>query len=90
MENWTKENEKELSPQPDGKIAIPWFNNKAIFYANAHKLCGWCHKNAPAKPYTKGEGLSLIIGEFITANFRWLESPDGKQSMCIIMKPGKS
>ncbi|EDR03806.1 uncharacterized protein LACBIDRAFT_306885 [Laccaria bicolor S238N-H82] len=90
MENWSKENEKEHGPRPDGKTVISWFNDECIFYANDRTPRGWYHKDSPAKPYTKGEGVSLMIGEFVSAKFGWLQSPDGKQSARIIMKPGKN
>jgi hypothetical protein len=90
MENWSKENEKEYGPRPDGKTVIPWLNDKVIFYANDHTSRGWYHKDSLSKPYTKGEGASLMIGEFVSAKFGWLQSPDGKQNARVIMKPGKN
>ncbi|EDR04580.1 uncharacterized protein LACBIDRAFT_330517 [Laccaria bicolor S238N-H82] len=90
MENWSKENEKEHGPRPDGKTVISWFNDECIFYANDRTLRGWYHKDSPEKPYTKGEGAPLMIGKFVSAKFGWLQSPDGKQSTRIIMKPGKN
>ena len=90
MENWSKENEKEYGPRPDGKTVIPWLNDKVIFYANDRTPCGWYHKDSPAKPYTKVEGASLMIGKLVSAKFGWLQSPDGKQNARVIMKPGKN
>ncbi|KIJ96797.1 hypothetical protein K443DRAFT_124304 [Laccaria amethystina LaAM-08-1] len=63
MENWTSDNEKEHGPRPNGKIVIPWHHNEAIFYANDWTRQGWYHKDGPAKPYTKGEGASLMPGK---------------------------
>ena len=62
----------------------------AIFYANDCKLHGWYHKDAPAKPYTKGEGTLLMVRELVLVKFGWLQTCDGKKSTHITMKPGKN
>jgi hypothetical protein len=90
MENWTSDNEKEHGPCPNGKIVKPWHHNEAIFYANDWTRRGWYHKDGPAKPYTKGEGASLMVGEFVCTKFGWLQPPDGRKTAQIIMKLGKN
>ena len=71
-------NEREDWAHPNGKIVIPWHHDEAIFYANDQTQQGWYHKYGPAKPYNKGEGTSLMVGEFVCAKFEWLQLPDGK------------
>ena len=46
--------------------------------------------DASTIPYTKGEGASLMIVNFVSADFGWLSSPDGKQSAQQLFKPGKN
>jgi len=77
-------------PQPNGKMVIPWLNDEVIFYVNDCTPHGWYHKDSLAKPFTKGEGAFLMIGEFVSAKFGWLQLPDGKQNAHIIMKPRKN
>src|SRR6266446_2386202 len=63
-----------------GLHVITWFHNESIFYVHDRRMKGWYHKDAPAKPYKKGEGASLMIADFVSADFGWLSSPDGKRS----------
>lgn len=44
----------------------------------------------PAKPYTKGEGALLMIADFVSADFSWLQSPDGTRNVRRLIKPGKN
>ena len=38
--------------------------------------------DASTIPYTKGEGASLMIVNFVSADFGWLSSPDGENNQC--------
>jgi hypothetical protein len=82
--------ELEYGPKMPGLHVIAWFHDESIFYANDRRKKGWYHKDTPAKPYTKGEGASLMIADFVSADFGWLRSPDGKKSARRIMRPGKA
>jgi hypothetical protein len=73
-----------------GKRVVIWFHNESIFYAHNHWKKGWHHKDAPAKPYVKGEGASLMVADFVSADFGWLELPDGTKNARRVMKPGKN
>jgi hypothetical protein len=48
------------------------------------------HKNTSATPYAKGEGASLMVVDFVSADYGWLQSPDGKESVQVLFKAGKS
>jgi hypothetical protein len=89
MASWSKDNE-ETGPRMPGPEVITWFHDETIFYAHDRRKKGWYHKDAPAKPYAKGEGSSLMIADFVSAKFGWLRSPDGKRSARRVMKPGKN
>jgi hypothetical protein len=41
-------------------------------------------------PYTKGEGVSLMIADFVSVDYRWLCSSDKKESAHIIFHLGKN
>ena len=86
---WDKDLKEHL-PSREGKRVIAWFHNESVFYAHDRRKKGWYHKDASVKPYTKGEGASLMIANFISADFGWLTSPDGKRSARRLFKPGKN
>ena len=50
---------------------IVWFHDETIFYAHDRRKKGWYHKDAPAKPYTKGEGATVMVANFVSAKFGW-------------------
>jgi hypothetical protein len=62
----------------DGKQVVVWYHDESIFYAHDRHHKTWYHKDAPAKPYQKGDGHSLMIADFMSADFGWLQSFDGK------------
>jgi hypothetical protein len=41
-------------------------------------------------PYTKEEGVSLMITNFVSADYGWLCSSDGEDSAHVIFCPGKN
>ena len=90
LASWDR-NLTEHPPTIDSeKRVIVWFHDESIFYAHDRRKKGWFHKDAGAKPYAKGEGASLIVADYVSADFGWLTSPDGKQSARRIFKPGKN
>jgi len=91
MECWIGlDAEPEQGPKMPGLRIITWFHDESIFYVHDRRKKGWYHKDAPAKPYKKGDGASLMIADFVSADFGWLRSPDGRQSARRVMKPGKA
>ena len=88
MKTWTKDNVPEYNPET-GCCMIAWFHNESIFYAHDRRRKSWYHKDAPAKPYTKGDGASLVVANFVSADFGWLKSPDGNTARRV-MRPGKN
>jgi len=68
---------------------VHWVHDESISYANNHCQSVWYHKDTTAMPYTKGEGASLMIANFVLANYGWLYSPDGIELVCIIFHLGK-
>ncbi|KAG2046831.1 hypothetical protein BDR06DRAFT_992017 [Suillus hirtellus] len=67
-----------------------WFHDESTFYANDRRKSRWVHKNTSTTPYAKGEGASLMVADFISADHGWLQSPDGKESAWVLFKAGKS
>jgi len=42
------------------------------------------------KPYTKGEGASEMVTGLVSADYGWLQSPDGKEEARVLFKAGKN
>ena len=88
MTTWDRDL-KEILPS-GGKRVIVWFHDELVFYAHDRRKKGWYHKDASAKPYAKGEGVSLMVADFVSADFGWLTSPDGNQSARRLFRPGSN
>ncbi|KAF7371574.1 hypothetical protein MVEN_00012800 [Mycena venus] len=87
MDSWSRENLPEFGPNLPGKRVVVWFHDETIFYAHDRRQKSWYHKDAPAKPYSKGEGVSLMIADFVSSRYGWLRSPDGTRSARVVMSP---
>jgi hypothetical protein len=62
----------------------PWI----VFYANDRRERCWVPDMETAVPKPKGEGASLMISDFVSADYGWLRFPDGKGSAHIVIRPG--
>ena len=87
MATWDKDLKEHL-PSEEGRRVIAWFHDESVFYAHDCRKKGWYHKDASAKPYAKGEGTSLMVADFVSADFGWLTSPDGSRSARRLFRPG--
>jgi hypothetical protein len=52
------------------------------------KVC-WVHKSEKAIPHAKGERHSLMVSDFVSADYGWLHSPDQKEAARVLFKAGK-
>ena len=66
-----------------------WFHDKCTFYANDRRIVRWVHETETAVPRAKGEGASLMVADFVSADYGWLTSLDGDQSTRVLFKAGK-
>ena len=89
-------NEVACGEEPGGvsseqeKRTVLWYHDESIFYAHDRRRNTWYHKDAPAKPYKKGEGHSLMVADFISAEYGWLRGPKTQRSARCIIRPGKN
>jgi hypothetical protein len=90
MFSWDEDNLLKFGPRPWGHQTIARFHDKSIFYAHDQQHKIWHYKDTPAKPYTKGEGVLMMVATFVSADFGWLQSPDGTRTARRILKPGKN
>jgi hypothetical protein len=88
--SWDAENVEPLGPILQNCQMVVWHHNKSTFYANSWQKIQWVHTSKTAVPYTKGEGTSLMVADFVLANYRWLLSLDEKEEGHVLLKSGKA
>ncbi|KAG9224502.1 hypothetical protein CCMSSC00406_0002347 [Pleurotus cornucopiae] len=94
-ENMMEEEEVPLSAHPPvygprERQIVVWFHNESTFYANDRRRRRWVHESETAKPRPKGEGASLMVADFVSADYGFLRSPDGTESSRVLFKAGKN
>lgn len=96
IQQWDKDDQPcplTLPLQSDGQPAprvIIWTHDESTFYAYDRRLIRWVHKTEKAVPRTKGDGASLMVADFVSAEYGWLRSPDGKESAQVLFEVGKN
>lgn len=95
MRAWTGEKMDALEAVVDtitraGKNIVVWFHDESIFYAHDRRTSQWVSEDASPSPYAKGEGVSLMAADFVSADYGWLHSKDGLKSARVIFRPGKN
>lgn len=69
---------------------VCWYYDQSTFYANDCREVGWVHSSEKATPKAKGEGSSLMVADFVSADYGWLCSPDGIESARLYFRAGKN
>jgi hypothetical protein len=72
----------------EGRQTVIWWHDESIFYANDSRKVYWVHAAETAKPRRKGEGVSIMVADFVSADYGWLQGPDG-ESVRVVLRPGK-
>jgi hypothetical protein len=93
MRSWTKNIEDARPVNVTGLLGpriIVWHHDESTFYANDRRKIRWVHKDEKAVPYAKGEGASLMVADFVSTDYGWLRSPDGKEEARVLFKAGKA
>ena len=87
---WTSDNQEIMNQAlQSGHTLVIWFHDKLTFYANDRRIVRWVHKSETAVPQAKGEGASLMVADFISADHGWLRSKAGSDSTRVLFKAGK-
>src|SRR3954464_10918078 len=69
---------------------VIWHHDESIFYANDCRKTRWVHCSENAVLYVKGERASLMVADFVSADYGWFFSPDGTEWARVLFKPGKN
>ena len=81
--------DEDPNSRPDITNMVVWFHDESTFYAHDHHTLRWCHKKEGPKPQPKGEGISLMVAHFVSADYGYLQSPNGTETACILFRAGK-
>jgi hypothetical protein len=76
--------------EPQERPVEIWLQDESTFYANDRRHSGWKHIDAGSDPRPKGEGTSIMISDFVSADRGWCRSLDGKESARVVFRAGKS
>ena len=91
---WSKEGEElpvpDYIPRPMERRVVLWYHDESTFYAHDRRLMRWVKKGPTPVPHAKGEGASLMVADFVSADYGWLSSPDGNESARVLFKAGKN
>ena len=70
LQVWTDENIAD-PVQSDSLIGndIFWYHDKSVNYAHDHWQHYWVPYHETAVPWLKGKGHSLIVADFVSANY---------------------
>ncbi len=76
------------SPSATRRVVV-WYHDESTFYANDRRCVRWVHESEKAVPKPKSEGQSLMVADFVSAEYGWLQSKDGKESTRVLFRAGK-
>lgn len=86
----TSDNAPHFNRVPGKRYTVIWYHDESIFYAHDRRKMRWIRSDYTPKPYAKGEGQSMMVADYVSADYGWLRSPDGTESARRILKPGKA
>ena len=67
-----------------------WHHDELTYYANNWHKIQWVHQGESAVLYAKGDRVSLMVADFVSANYRWLKSQARSQQAQVLFKAGKA
>ncbi|CCO31561.1 hypothetical protein RSOLAG1IB_10954 [Rhizoctonia solani AG-1 IB] len=78
MRSWDSEGRVIPPKLNEGEqLVVVWFHDESTFYAHDRRLTRWVHESETAGIRKKGEGVSLMVTDFISADYGWLRSRPG-------------
>src|SRR5258708_9736590 len=88
MQKWDDNGEEEIPASPPERHTVVWFHDESIFYAHDDQKCYWVHDSETAKTYAKGEGPSVMVADFVSADYGWLKG--GNHVAWVLLRPGSN
>jgi len=92
LRKWTGDATEDLNAATISNVqhTVVWYHNESVFYANDWQKIQWVDEDETAMPQPKGEGASLMVADFVSADYGWLRSPNGEEDTQVLLKPGKT
>lgn len=85
---WSQDGKTEV--ESPGQKVVAWFHDESTYYAHDRRQKRWVNILETPVPQPKGEGASLMVADFISADYGWLCSPDGRESARVLFRAGKA
>jgi hypothetical protein len=70
MRKWGSDGQQEGTAINQECWVVLWYHDKSTFYAHDWQKKRWVHKSEMATPYAKGEGHSLMVVDFVSADYQ--------------------
>jgi hypothetical protein len=85
-----KDGLQEITSSEDRRdpYTVIWWHDESTFYAHDRRKVYWVHKDETAVPRPKGEGASLMVADFVSADYGWLRFHG--ESARVLFKAGKN
>lgn len=87
MTAWNDGIEEAKGYEGPYRRVVIWWHDESTFYANDRRLIFWVHSSVTAVPRVKGEGISEMVADFVSADYGWLRF--GEEEARILFKAGK-
>ncbi|KAJ2970674.1 hypothetical protein NUW54_g12678 [Trametes sanguinea] len=71
------------------RVRLFW-QDESTFFANDRRVVRWVNEREKPVPRAKGEGASLMVSDFFSAEDGWLRSEDGQTQARRLFRPGKN
>lgn len=89
MRKYDKDGNEEQADRP-GRRTVLWSHNESIYYAHDRRKLRWVHESKTAVPMQKGDGVLLMVADWVSADYGPLRSREGSVEACIYFKAGKA
>ncbi|KAF9508823.1 hypothetical protein BS47DRAFT_1302272 [Hydnum rufescens UP504] len=89
LREWDMDGNEIMDRAADRRTVI-WTHDESTFYAHDRRKLRWVHDSENPRPMQKGEGASLMVSDFASADYGWLCSPDGSDASRVLFKAGKN
>jgi hypothetical protein len=89
-DEWTEEPDDRPPKNRSRRRKVVWHHDESTFYWNDQRDLGWHHADETPELKPKGEGASIMVADFMSADYGFLTSKDGEESTRVIFKAGKN
>jgi len=86
---WTEETiGNHVIPSPSCQHTVYWHHDETTYTQNNRHQVQWVPEDKKPVPQPKGEGPSLMVADFVSVDYGWLRSPDGKEEARVLFRAG--